>query len=47
MARPTPEDDEHDSTEPVTRGELATRIFSIAMLGVFVVILLIIIMGDW
>jgi len=47
MSRPTPENDKHDSTEPITRGELAIRIFSISMLGVFVVILLMIILGDW
>ena len=47
MSRPTPENDKHDSPEPVTRGELAIRVFSISMLGVFVVILLMIILGDW
>ncbi len=48
MSQPTPpEDDKHDSTKPVTRAELAARVFSITMLGVFAVILLVLILRDW
>ena len=47
MARAVRKQDDPDSSMKIKGAELATRIFSLVMLGVCVVLLLMIIFGDW
>ena len=47
MSQTTPDTIKRDSKKSVTGDELATRVFSLSMLGIFAIILMAIILGDW
>ena len=47
MAQSIQDSEEHEEPVNPTGEELATRLFSLVMLGVCATILMMIIMGDW